>query len=74
MANYNGLGDEEILSLSNQFCFSMYACSREITKLYHPLLKQLNLTYPQYLVMLVLWENLHIIERVGGAFIFIMGL
>nr|WP_063824407.1 MarR family transcriptional regulator [Paenibacillus daejeonensis] len=35
----------------------MYACSREITKLYQPLLKALNLTYTQYLTMLVLWET-----------------
>ncbi|WP_199608655.1 MarR family winged helix-turn-helix transcriptional regulator [Flocculibacter collagenilyticus] len=44
------------LKLSNQLCFKLYACSKEVTRLYRPLLAPLNLTYPQYLVMLVLWE------------------
>lgn len=38
-------------------CFAIYACSREMTKLYRPLLDEVGLTYPQYLVMLVLWEE-----------------
>jgi MarR family transcriptional regulator, organic hydroperoxide resistance regulator len=45
------------LSLKNQLCFKFYALSRHITALYRPLLEELDLTYPQYLVMLVLWEN-----------------
>jgi MarR family transcriptional regulator, organic hydroperoxide resistance regulator len=45
------------LKLSNQICFPFYAISRKITKLYYPLLKDLDLTYPQYLIMLVLWEK-----------------
>lgn len=45
------------LRLDNQLCFSLYALSREIIKLYKPLLDELNLTYTQYLVMLVLWEE-----------------
>lgn len=44
------------LQLDNQFCFALYALSRKITALYRPLLQPLGLTYPQYLVMLVLWE------------------
>ncbi|MBD1370985.1 MarR family transcriptional regulator [Hazenella sp. IB182357] len=48
---------ENPLLLSNHLCFSIYACSREFTKLYTPYLKKFNLTYPQYLVMLALWEN-----------------
>ena len=47
----------ESLKLDNQLCFSLYAVSREIIKLYKPLLDELNLTYTQYLVMLVLWEE-----------------
>lgn len=46
----------ESLKLDNQLCFKIYATSRQITKAYKPLLDSLNLTYPQYLVMLVLWE------------------
>lgn len=45
------------LKLENQLCFSVYAVSRAITKLYRPLLEELDITYPQYLVMLVLWEH-----------------
>ncbi|NBA77403.1 MarR family transcriptional regulator [Emticicia sp. ODNR4P] len=45
------------LKLENQLCFPFYAISRQITALYRPLLEPLNLTYPQYLVLLVLWEH-----------------
>lgn len=47
-----------LLHLDNQLCFSVYSLSRLITQSYTPLLKPLDLTYPQYLVMLVLWESL----------------
>ena len=47
----------EKLCLRNQLCFKFYALSRHITSLYQPLLTGLGLTYPQYLVMLVLWEK-----------------
>ncbi len=47
----------EKLSLKNQLCFKFYALSRHITALYQPLLNELGLTYPQYLVLLVLWER-----------------
>ena len=47
----------EHLKLSNQFCFPVYALSRLITKLYKPFLDQLELTYPQFLVMMILWEK-----------------
>lgn len=45
------------LQLENQLCFSIYATSREITKVYKPLLDKLRVTYPQYLALLVLWEH-----------------
>ena len=47
---------DDILKLDNQFCFALYALSRQVTALYRPLLQELGLTYPQYLVLLVLWE------------------
>ncbi|QZT37073.1 MarR family transcriptional regulator [Halosquirtibacter xylanolyticus] len=47
----------EQLKISNQFCFPFYVASRMITKLYQPLLEQYGLTYPQYLVLMVLWEE-----------------
>ncbi len=45
------------LLLDNQLCFALYSASLAMTKLYKPLLAALGLTYPQYLVMLVLWEQ-----------------
>jgi DNA-binding MarR family transcriptional regulator len=47
----------ETLKLSNQLCFPLYALSRKMTSHYLPLLDKIGLTYPQYLVMLVLWEE-----------------
>ncbi|RZK22050.1 MAG: MarR family transcriptional regulator [Hymenobacter sp.] len=46
-----------LLKLENQLCFSVYALSRLITKSYQPLLEALDVTYPQYLVLLLLWEH-----------------
>ena len=48
---------KEAMKLENQLCFPLYAAARTITGLYTPYLKKLNLTYTQYIVMLVLWEN-----------------
>ncbi len=45
------------LALERQMCFALYAASLAMTKLYKPLLEPLALTYPQYLVMLVLWQD-----------------
>jgi DNA-binding MarR family transcriptional regulator len=47
----------EQLFLENQLCFPLYAASRLTTKIYTPYLNALGLTYPQYLVLLVLWEH-----------------
>ena len=43
--------------LDNQLCFRLYTASRLLTQVYHPLLSEYGLTYPQYLVLLVLWEK-----------------
>jgi len=45
------------LLLDDQLCFALYAASRAVTSVYRPLLDELGLTYPQYLVMLLLWER-----------------
>ena len=47
----------EPLKLSNQLCFPLYACSREMIKLYKPFLDELGLTYTQYITMMVHWEH-----------------
>nr|WP_297350274.1 MarR family transcriptional regulator [uncultured Caldimonas sp.] len=49
--------EDAMLRLDNQLCFALYSTSLAMTKLYKPLLERLGLTYPQYLVMLVLWEQ-----------------
>jgi DNA-binding MarR family transcriptional regulator len=48
--------DSAALQLDNQLCFKLYAASRAVIRAYKPMLDALGLTYPQYLVMLVLWE------------------
>jgi DNA-binding MarR family transcriptional regulator len=45
------------LRLDEQLCFALYSASRAMTAAYRPILTELNLTYPQYLVLLVLWEE-----------------
>ena len=47
----------DALKLGNQVCFPLYACSKELVRQYGPYLKKLNLTYTQYIVMMVLWEK-----------------
>jgi DNA-binding MarR family transcriptional regulator len=49
--------EKAIMHLEDQVCFALYAASRAVTSLYRPILDELGLTYPQYLVMLVLWER-----------------
>ena len=45
------------LRLDDQLCFALYAATNEITRAYRPLLTQLGITYPQYLLLMVLWEH-----------------
>jgi DNA-binding MarR family transcriptional regulator len=52
-----GVSPGEMLMLDNQLCFALYSASLTMTKVYKPLLADLGVTYPQYLVMLVLWER-----------------
>ena len=47
----------DALLLENQLCFPLYACSREVIKLYRPYLEPLGLTYTQYIVLMVIWEK-----------------
>ena len=57
ISSFPKLAPAEMLKLDHQLCFALYSSSLAMTKLYKPLLEPLNLTYPQYLVMLVLWEG-----------------
>jgi DNA-binding MarR family transcriptional regulator len=51
------MNNDDLLKLDNQLCFAVYAASHAFNKVYKPLLAELGLTYPQYLVMLYLWEK-----------------
>lgn len=59
------------LLLDNQLCFALYSASLAMTKLYKPLLAELGLTYPQYLVLLVLWEHDDVIVSTLGERLFL---
>lgn len=54
------------LKLENQLCFPLYACSKEIVKAYKPYLDELDLTYTQYITMMVMWEHKELrVKEVG---------
>ena len=57
---------EELLKLDNQICFPLYVTSKEIVRKYGPLLKELDLTYTQYIALLALWEKDHITVKELG--------
>jgi DNA-binding MarR family transcriptional regulator len=57
VTNDEGTEEEGSLLLDEQLCFALYAAQRAVTAAYRPLLDELGLTYPQYLVLLVLWER-----------------
>ncbi|GAC1611016.1 MAG: MarR family transcriptional regulator [Aquirhabdus sp.] len=60
-----------LLALDNQFCFALYSASLAMTKTYKPLLDKIGLTYPQYLVMMVLWEHDGILVKDIGEALFL---
>lgn len=55
--------DSELLLLENQVCFPTYAVANKIVRRYRPLLKELDLTYTQYITMMVLWEREEVNEK-----------
>ena len=56
----------DALKIGNQLCFPLYACSREIIKRYKPFLDRIDLTYTQYITMMVLWEHGRITSKALG--------
>lgn len=62
-----GQAEGDSVRLEDQLCFALYAASRAVTASYRPLLDELGLTYPQYLVMLALWERDSLSVRDLGA-------
>ncbi|WP_223068725.1 MarR family winged helix-turn-helix transcriptional regulator [Paenibacillus caui] len=61
----------ELLKLDNQLCFAFYACSKEMMKLYRPLLSEFGLTYTQYITLLALWEKDGITVKELGSRLFL---
>ncbi len=57
----------DVLKLENQLCFPLYACSKEIVRKYKPYLDEIDLTYTQYITMMVLWEHKSMnVKKLGG--------
>lgn len=65
------MNSENFLKLENQLCFAIYACSREITRLYRPILEKLELTYPQFLALTVLWEHKRLTVKEIGELLYL---
>ncbi|MFF8292415.1 MarR family winged helix-turn-helix transcriptional regulator [Streptomyces sp. NPDC016309] len=66
MDTFGTVRDEDFLRLDHQICFSLHAATRAFNGVYRTALKDLGLTYPQYLVMLVLWEHGELpVKRIG---------
>lgn len=66
------MGDKfDCLKISNQLCFPLYACSKEIVKRYKPYLDPLDLTYTQYITMMVVWEEKEITVKALGDKLFL---
>jgi DNA-binding MarR family transcriptional regulator len=57
---------DELLKLQNQICFPLYACAKEVVKRYKPFLDPFDLTYTQYITMMVLWESKQISVKALG--------
>ncbi|QAT41831.1 MarR family winged helix-turn-helix transcriptional regulator [Aminipila luticellarii] len=63
--------NDEILKLENQLCFPLYAASKEIVNRYKPFLDKIDLTYTQYIVMMVLWEHKSISVKELGKHLYL---
>ena len=59
------------LKIENQLCFPLYACSREIVRLYKPLLDEIGLTYTQYIAMMVLWDKKRVTVKQLGEILYL---
>lgn len=61
----------DALKLENQLCFPLYACSKEVVKKYKPYLDELDITYTQYITLMVLWEHKEISVKDLGAYLYL---
>jgi len=61
----------DVLKLENQLCFPLYACSKEIVRRYKPFLDEIDLTYTQYLTMMVMWQQKEINVKMLGEYLYL---
>lgn len=61
----------DALKLENQLCFPLYACAKEVVRKYGPLLDELDLTYTQYITMMVMWEHEEISVKELGKYLYL---
>lgn len=61
----------DLLKLENQLCFPLYACSKEVIRKYRPYLDKIDLTYTQYITMMVLWEHKKVSVKEIGSKLFL---
>ena len=61
----------DALKIENQLCFPLYACSKEIVRMYKPFLDELDLTYTQYITMMVLWDQKEMNVKALGKYLYL---
>ena len=61
----------DVLRLENQLCFPLYVCAKEIVKAYKPYLDELDLTYTQYITMMVMWQHRELMVKEVGKYLFL---
>ena len=61
----------DTLKLENQLCFPLYACAKEVVRKYGPLLDEIDLTYTQYITMMVMWEHEEISVKELGKYLYL---
>lgn len=64
----------DILKLENQICFPLYACAKEVVKRYTPFLQEVDLTYTQYITMMVMWEHREITVKELGQYLYLVSV
>ena len=61
----------DCLKLENQLCFPLYACSKEVVRRYKPYLDEIDLTYTQYIAMMVMWEHKELSVKALGEYLYL---
>lgn len=61
----------DALKLENQICFPLYACAKEVVRIYRPFLEEIDLTYTQYIAMMVLWDKKQVSVKELGEYLYL---